>query len=84
VLRNALLPTITVIAISIGWLISGLVIIENVFNYPGLGRLLVFAIDRRDLPMMQAVVMVTVVGFASANLIADLLYGVLNPRIRLG
>ncbi|MEJ2348673.1 MAG: ABC transporter permease subunit, partial [Anaerolineales bacterium] len=60
------------------------VIIENVFNYPGLGRLLVFAIDRRDLPMMQAVVMVTVVGFASANLIADLLYGVLNPRIRLG
>ena len=84
VLRNALLPTITIIAISFGWLISGLVVIENVFNYPGLGRLLVFAIDRRDLPLMQAVVMVTVVGFASANLIADLLYGVLNPRIRLG
>lgn len=84
VLRNALLPTITIIAISFGWLISGLVVIENVFNYPGLGRLLVFAIDRRDLPLMQAVVMVTVVGFATANLIADLLYGVLNPRIRLG
>jgi len=84
VLRNALLPTITIIAISFGWLISGLVVIENVFNYPGLGRLLVFAIDRRDLPLMQAVVMVTVVGFASANLVADLLYGVLNPRIRLG
>ena len=84
VLRNALLPTITIIAISFGWLISGLVVIENVFNYPGLGRLLVFAIDRRDLPLMQAIVMVTVVGFASANLIADLLYGVLNPRIRLG
>ena len=47
-LRNALLPTITVIAISFGWLISGLIVIENVFNYPGLGRLLVFAIDRRD------------------------------------
>jgi peptide/nickel transport system permease protein len=84
VLRNALLPTITIIAISFGWLISGLVVIENVFNYPGLGRLLVFAIDRRDLPLMQAVVMVTVVGFATANLVADLLYGVLNPRIRLG
>jgi peptide/nickel transport system permease protein len=83
-LRNALLPAITVIAISVGWMISGLVVIENVFNYPGLGRLLIFAIDRRDLPLMQAVVMVTVVGFALANLTADLLYGLLNPRIRLG
>ncbi len=84
VLRNALLPTITVVAISFGWLISGLVVVENVFNYPGLGRLLVFAVDRNDLPVIQAVIMVTVVGFASANLVADLLYGLLNPRIRLG
>ena len=84
VLRNALLPTITVVAISFGWLISGLVVIENVFNYPGLGRLLVFAIDRRDLPMLQAVTMITVLGFALANLIADLLYAALNPQIRLG
>lgn len=84
VLRNALLPTITVIAISAGWLISGLVVIENVFNYPGLGRLMIFAIDRRDLPLLQAVTMVTVLGFALANLGADLLYAVLNPRIRLG
>lgn len=84
VLRNALLPTITVIAISFGWLISGLIVIENVFNYPGLGRLLVFAIDRRDLPLVQAVAMVTVVGFALANLAADLIYAALNPRIRLG
>lgn len=83
VLRNALLPTITVIAISFGWLISGLIVIENVFNYPGLGRLLVFAIDRRDLPLMQAVAMVTVVGFALANLFADLIYAWLNPRIHL-
>jgi peptide/nickel transport system permease protein len=83
VLRNALLPTITVIAISAGWLISGLVVIENVFNYPGLGRLMIFAIDRRDLPLLQAVTMVTVLGFALANLGADLLYGWLNPRIRL-
>lgn len=84
VLRNALLPTITVIAISIGWLISGLIVIENVFNYPGLGRMMVFAIDRRDLPLMQALVMVTVLVFALANLTADLLYAWLNPRIRLG
>ena len=83
ILRNALLPTVTVIAISFGWLISGLVVVENVFNYPGLGRLVVFAIDRRDLPLLQATTMVTVIGFALANLTADLLYAVLNPRIRL-
>ncbi len=83
VLRNALMPTITVIAISFGWLISGLIVIENVFNYPGLGRLLVFAIDRRDLPLLQAVTMVTVLGFALANLLADLFYAYLDPRIRL-
>lgn len=83
VLRNALLPTITVIAISVGWLISGIIVIENVFNYPGLGRLLVFAIDRRDLPLIQAITMVTVVIFVVANLVADLLYAYLNPRIRL-
>lgn len=83
VLRNALLPTITIVAISFGWLISGLIVIENVFNYPGLGRLMVFAIDRRDLPLMQAVTMITVFGFALANLAADLLYAVLNPRVRL-
>jgi peptide/nickel transport system permease protein len=84
VLRNALLPTVTVIAISFGWLISGLIVIENVFNYPGVGRLLVFAIDRQDLPLLQAVTMVTVLGFALANLAADVLYAYLDPRIRLG
>lgn len=84
VLRNALMPTITVIAISFGWLISGLVVVENVFNYPGLGRLLLFAVDRNDLPLIQAVIMVTALGFASANLVADVLYAFLDPRIRLG
>lgn len=84
VLRNALLPTITVVAISMGWLISGLIVVENVFNYPGLGRLLTFAIDRRDLPLLQAISMITVLIFAVSNLVADLLYAALNPRIRLG
>ncbi|MCS6906691.1 MAG: ABC transporter permease [Anaerolineales bacterium] len=84
VLRNALIPTITVVAISMGWLISGLIVIENVFNYPGLGRLMVFAIDRRDLPLLQAVTMVAVLGFALSNLVADILYAILDPRIRLG
>jgi len=84
ILRNALLPTVTIIAISFGWLISGLIVIENVFNYPGLGRLMVFAIDRRDLPLLQAVTLLTVFGFALANLLADLVYAWLNPKIRYG
>ena len=84
VLRNALAPSVTVIAISFGWMISGLIVIENVFNYPGLGRLIVFAIERRDLPLLQAVTMLTVVAFSVANLIAELLYAFLTPRIRLG
>lgn len=83
VLKNALLPTITVVAISFGWLISGLIVVENVFNYPGLGRLLTFAIDRRDLPLLQAITLVAVLAFALANLIADVLYAALNPRIKL-
>lgn len=84
VLRNALLPTITVIAISIGWLLSGLVVIEWVFNYPGLGRFLVFSVQKQDLPRIQAIAMVSVIIILVANFLADLLYGILNPRIRLG
>jgi peptide/nickel transport system permease protein len=83
VLRNALLPTITVIALSFGWLIGGLIVIENVYNYPGLGRLMTAAVERKDIPLIQAVVMVTIFFYAIANLAADLLYAALNPRIRL-
>ena len=82
VLRNALLPTITVIAISIGWLIGGIIVIENVFNYPGLGRLLLSAVDNRDFPLIQAVTMIVVFGVVLSNFAADLLYALLNPRIR--
>lgn len=83
VLRNALLPTITVIALSFGWLIGGLIVIENVFSYPGLGRLMINAVERKDIPLMQAIVMVIIFFFALANLAADLVYALLNPRIRL-
>jgi len=82
VLRNALLPAITVIAISIGWLIGGIIVIENVFNYPGLGRLLLSAIDHRDFPLIQAITMIVVFGVVLSNFAADLLYATLNPRIR--
>ena len=83
VLRNALMPTVTVIAISFGWLTGGLIVIENVYNYPGLGRLLVFAIDNRDLPLIQAITVVVVLAVVGANLVADLAYAYLDPRVRL-
>lgn len=83
VLRNALLPTITVIAISVGWLMGGIVVIENVFNYPGLGQELVKAVEQKNIPMLQAITVIIVFVFAISNLIADVVYAFLNPRIRL-
>lgn len=83
VLRNALLPTITVIALSIGWLIGGLVVVEDVFSYPGIGSELVAAVEQQNIPLLQAIVMLIIFFYAMANLIADILYSVLNPRIRL-
>ncbi len=83
VLRNAMLPTITVIAISFGWLIGGLIVIENVFTYPGLGSLMVDAVKSKNIPVIQASVLVIVFFFALANLLADFAYALLNPRIRL-
>ena len=83
-LRNALLPTITVLAQDFGFLIGGIVAIETIFAYPGLGRLLIFALQRQDLPLMQAAILVLTAVFCLANLAADLLYGIANPRIRYG
>jgi peptide/nickel transport system permease protein len=83
VLRNALLPTTTVIALSIGWLIGGLIVTESVFGFPGLGRLMLYAIQRHDLILIQACAMIIVITYGVSNLVADLLYSVLNPRIRL-
>ncbi|HZK66872.1 MAG TPA: ABC transporter permease, partial [Chloroflexota bacterium] len=83
VLRNALIPTVTIVAISIGWLIGGLIVTESVFGYPGIGRLLLYAIQRRDLPLIQAITMLVVLIYSLSNLVADLLYAYLNPRIRL-
>lgn len=82
VLRNALLPTVTVVAIGIGWLIGGLIVTESLFSYPGLGRLLLFAIQRQDLPLIQAATLLLVCIFSVSNLVADILYAWLNPKIR--
>ncbi|WP_075222525.1 ABC transporter permease [Acuticoccus yangtzensis] len=83
-LPNALLPTITVLAIDIGVLMGGMVVVETIFSYPGLGRLLIFGIQQLDLPLIQAAMMVVAVIYALANLLADVLYAFLNPRIRFG
>jgi len=83
-LRNALLPTITVLAIDVGWLIGNIVVVEAVFSYPGIGRLLLFAIERHDLPLIQASILLIAAVYCVANLIADLLYAYFNPKIRYG
>jgi peptide/nickel transport system permease protein len=84
VLRNALLPTITVIATQVGYLIGGLVVVEQLFNYNGFGTLLVNAARNRDYPQLQSAVLVIGVVYLIATLVADILYSVLNPRIRYG
>lgn len=84
VLRNSLLPTVTVVAMGIGWLLGGLIVTEAVYGYPGLGRLLVYSIQRQDLPLIQAGSMIVVAIYSFSNLAADILYSLLNPRIRVG
>jgi len=81
-LRNALLPTITILAIDVGWLFGGIVVVETVFSFPGLGRLLIFAIGRQDLPLIQACILVITALYSFSNLFADLLYTYFNPRVR--
>jgi peptide/nickel transport system permease protein len=83
-LRNALVPTITVLAIDVGLLMGGIVVVETVFSYPGLGRMLIFAIEQKDIPMVQAGILAVTAVYAFANLAADLLYAFFNPRIRYG
>ncbi len=80
-LRNALLPTISVVALNVGWLLSGAALVENVFAYPGMGRLMLQAISTRDIPVLQAVTLAAAAMYALATLGADQLYSWLNPRI---
>jgi peptide/nickel transport system permease protein len=82
-LPNALLPTITILAVDVGILIGGIVVVESVFAFPGLGRMLIYAIDHQDIPLMMGGMIVITAIYALANLAADILYAVLNPRIRV-
>ncbi len=83
VLRNSLLPTISVVSVQFGYLVGGLVVVETLFNYPGIGKLVLDAAVGHDLLVLEAAVLVTAILFMVSNLVADLLYGVLNPRVRL-
>lgn len=82
-LPNAMLPTLTILALDIGYLIGGIVVIEEVFAYPGLGRLIIFATQSRDLPLIQAGVLVMAAVYATANLLADLAHAWFDPRVQL-
>lgn len=81
-LKNALLPTISVVAMNVGWLFGGLIVVENVFAYPGLGRFLITGIRNQDIPELLAATIVIAAIYMLANLAADLLYRFFNPKIR--
>jgi peptide/nickel transport system permease protein len=84
VVRNALSPVVTVLALHLGSLLGGTVLIEYVFNWPGLSGLLVSAVNARDYPEVVGIVLVISILFVLLNLLVDLLYAVLDPRVRHG
>jgi len=81
-MRNALIPVVTMMGLQFGFLLGGSIVVEKVFNWPGLGRLLVDAVDMRDYKVIQALVLLFSLEFILINLIVDVLYGVINPTIR--
>jgi len=82
VLRNALNPVVTVIGLQVGSLLGGTVLVERIFNWPGIGSLLVDAISQRDYPIVQGVVVVVAIIFIAINIVVDITYGLLDPRVR--
>lgn len=81
-LRNALIPVVTMMGLQFGFLLGGSIVVEVVFNWPGMGRLLVDAVDMRDYPVIQALVLLFSLEFILINLVVDMLYGLINPTIR--
>ena len=82
-IRNALIPIVTVLALQFAFLLNGVIVTETVFSWPGVGRLVFDAVNQRDVPLVMTAVVLLSFLFVGANLIADLLYGFLDPRIRL-
>jgi peptide/nickel transport system permease protein len=83
-LRNSLIPVVTVVGVQFGTLMAGAVIVESVFAWPGIGRLLVNAVNDRDFPLVQGIVLLVAVGFVLVNLLVDVLYPAIDPRVRHG
>ncbi|OHD30292.1 MAG: hypothetical protein A2Y31_02030 [Spirochaetes bacterium GWC2_52_13] len=81
-LKNALLPTITIIGMNMGWLFGGLVVVETLFGFPGMGSLLMTAIKTRDVPLIEACVLLITVIYSLSTMVTDIMYSYLNPRIR--
>ena len=81
-LPSALLPAINVVALTVAWLLGGVVVVEVVFSYPGIGRMMIDAISDRDLPIIQALVMLIAATYVLVNLVADLMSMLFNPRLR--
>ena len=81
-LRNALLPVFTNVTVMVGTLLSSLVVVETVFAYPGLGRLIYEAVTARDYPLLQGAFLLITIGVIGLNLLADLTYPLLDPRVR--
>jgi ABC-type dipeptide/oligopeptide/nickel transport system permease component len=84
VARNALIPVITVIGLQAAAVLSGALVTETVFSWPGVGRLMVQAVYSRDLPLVQATVMFSTLAVVGVNLLIDIAYGLIDPRVRYG
>lgn len=81
-LPNALAPTIAVISLDVGYLLGGIIVVEEIFAWPGLGRLLIYALENRDLPVIQGATLVLAMAYALSNLVSDLVITAIDPRVR--
>ena len=83
-LKNSLIPLITVAGVQIGYLLGGVVVTEEVFTLPGIGRLILWAVFQRDYPLVQGTILFVSLLFMLSNLVVDLIYAYVDPRIRYG
>jgi peptide/nickel transport system permease protein len=81
-LRNAMAPAVAVISLDVGYLLGGIIVVEEVFAWPGLGRLMIYALQNRDLPVIQGVTLVLATVYALSNLLSDIVIAALDPRVR--